>query len=439
MYAVIDIETTGGQFNKEGITEIAIYKFDGVQIVDQFISLINPEIPIQPFVVKLTGINNAMLRQAPKFFEVAKRIVEITDGCIIVAHNAAFDYRVLKLEFDRLGYAFQRPTLCTVEMSKMLLPDAKAYSLGKLVRSLGIPIADRHRASGDALATLKLFKLLLDKDMDKQIVKKQVKNELYQGISPKLFDILENIPSTVGIFYVHNTKGNIIFIGKSNNMRKKLNQIFTSDTKIAKRIQNEVYTVTFEETGNELVALLKEREELLHNKPVLNPLQRKSPFLWSVYIEKANSGYLTLKIQKSDGRKEAVQSFKNQKTAVQFIDGIYRQNEIVEEVQNALLSSDDQKYPVSMHNELFESLIAAERRKWQHLVIVLKGRNLNEKSAIVIENSVFKGYCFYDLNYQILNTEVLNKILIPLVHTKDIVNTIKHYLYTKKDYKVISF
>jgi len=439
VYAVIDIETTGGQFNKEGITEIAIYKFDGVQIVDQFISLINPEIPIQPFVVKLTGINNAMLRQAPKFFEVAKRIVEITDGCIIVAHNAAFDYRVLKLEFDRLGYAFQRPTLCTVEMSKMLLPDAKAYSLGKLVRSLGIPIADRHRASGDALATLKLFKLLLDKDMDKQIVKKQVKNELYQGISPKLFDILENIPSTVGIFYVHNTKGNIIFIGKSNNMRKKLNQIFTADTKIAKRIQNEVYTVTFEETGNELVALLKEREELLHNKPVLNPLQRKSPFLWSVYIEKANSGYLTLKIQKSDGRKEAVQSFKNQKTAVQFIDGIYRQNEIVEEVQNALLSSDDQKYPASMHNELFESLIAAERRKWQHLVIVLKGRNLNEKSAIVIENSVFKGYCFYDLNYQILNTEVLNKILIPLVHTKDVVNTIKHYLYTKKDYKVISF
>lgn len=439
MYAVIDIETTGGQFNKEGITEIAIYKFDGIQIVDQFISLINPEIPIQPFVVKLTGINNAMLRQAPKFFEVAKRIVEITDGCIIVAHNAAFDYRVLKLEFDRLGYAFQRPTLCTVEMSKMLLPDAKAYSLGKLVRSLGIPIADRHRASGDALATLKLFKLLLDKDMDKQIVKKQVKNELYQGISPKLFDILENIPSTVGIFYVHNTKGNIIFIGKSTNMRKKLNQIFTADTKTAKRIQNEVYTVTFEETGNELVAILKEREELLHNKPVLNLLQRKSPFLWSVYVEKTNSGYLTLKIQKSDGRKEAVQSFKNQRSAVQFIDNLYRLNEIVEDVQNALLSSGEQKYPASMHNELFENLIADERRKWQHLVIVLKGRNLNEKSAIVLENGIFKGYCFYDLNYQILNTEVLNKILVPLVHTKDVVNTIKHYLYTKKDYKVISF
>lgn len=439
MYAVIDIETTGGQFNKEGITEIAIYKFDGVEIVDQFISLVNPEIPIQPFVVKLTGINNAMLRQAPKFFEVAKRIIEITEGCIIVAHNAPFDYRILKLEFDRLGYKFQKPTLCTVEMSKVLLPDAQAYSLGKLVRSLGIPIADRHRASGDAMATLKLFKLLLDKDIDKQIVKQQITNEVHQGISPKLFDILENIPTTIGIFYVHNDKGNIIFIGKSNNIRKKLNQIFTADTKIAKRIQKEVYTVTFEETGNELIALLKEREELLHNKPVLNPTQRKSPFLWSVYQEKLENGYQTLKIHKSDGRKNAVQSFKNQKSALQFINDLYKENEIVEEVQNALSSAKNINYPTVLHNELFGSLITSNKLKYNNIIIVLKGRNLNEKSAVVIENGIFKGFCFFDLNYQILNAQVLSKILIPLIYTKDVLNTVKHYLYTKKDYKIISF
>lgn len=438
MYAVIDIETTGGQFNKEGITEIAIYKFDGVEIVDQFISLVNPEIPIQPFVVKLTGINNAMLRQAPKFFEVAKRIIEITEGCIIVAHNAPFDYRILKLEFDRLGYKFQKPTLCTVEMSKVLLPDAQAYSLGKLVRSLGIPIADRHRASGDAMATLKLFKLLLDKDIDKQIVKQQIKNEVHQGISPKLFDILENIPTSIGIFYVHNDKGNIIFIGKSSNIRKKLNQIFTADTKIAKRIQKEVYTVSFEETGNELIALLKEREELLHNKPVLNPTQRKSPFLWSVYQEKLENGYETLKIHKSDGRKNAVQSFKNQKGALQFINELYKENEIVEEVQNALSSAENINYPTVLHNELFSSLLTSNKLKHSNIIIVLKGRNLNEKSAVVIENGIFKGFCFFDLNYQILNAQVLSKILIPLIYTKDVLNTVKHYLYTKKDYKIIS-
>ena len=104
MYAILDIETTGGKYNEEGITEIAIYKFDGNEVVDQFISLINPERDIQPFVVKLTGINNKMLRNAPKFYEVAKRIIEITEDCILVAHNAEFDYRILSLEFERLGF-----------------------------------------------------------------------------------------------------------------------------------------------------------------------------------------------------------------------------------------------------------------------------------------------------------------------------------------------
>ena len=142
--------------------------------MDQFISLVNPEKPIQPFVVKLTGINNAMLRSAPKFYEIAKRIIEITENCIVVAHNASFDYRILRTEFSRLGYDFVRPTLCTVELSQKLIPGQPSYSLGKLVRSLGIPVTDRHRASGDALATVKLFKMILDKDVSKEILNKGI-------------------------------------------------------------------------------------------------------------------------------------------------------------------------------------------------------------------------------------------------------------------------
>jgi DNA polymerase-3 subunit epsilon len=185
MYAIVDVETTGGRFNEEGITEIAIYKFDGYEFVDQFISLINPEIPIQPFVVNLTGISNAMLRSAPKFYEVAKRIIEITDGCVLVAHNATFDYRVIGMEFKRLGYDFKKQILCTVELSKKLIPGLPSYSLGKLVRSLGIPIADRHRASGDAMATLKLFKMILAKDTSKEIVQDLVKTDAKVGMMPK--------------------------------------------------------------------------------------------------------------------------------------------------------------------------------------------------------------------------------------------------------------
>src|SRR5660397_269147 len=129
MYAILDIETTGGKYNEEGITEISIYKFDGQKLVDQFISLVNPEQPIQPFVIGLTGINNEMLRNAPKFYEIARRVVEITSDCIVVAHNAQFDHRILSMEFRRLGFDFERKTLCTVELSKILIPEQPSLSL----------------------------------------------------------------------------------------------------------------------------------------------------------------------------------------------------------------------------------------------------------------------------------------------------------------------
>src|SRR5690554_6733461 len=211
MYAILDIETTGGKFNEEGITEIAIYKFDGHTVVDQFISLVNPERDIQPFVVNLTGINSNMLRSAPKFYEIAKRIVEITDNCIIVAHNADFDYRILRNEFSRLGFDFKRKTLCTVELAQEIMPEQESFSLGKLTRSLGIPVSDRHRASGDAVATVKLFKLLLSKDIDKQILKSLIKSEIKTGLSPKLLDIVESVPNVTGVYYVHNEKGDLIY------------------------------------------------------------------------------------------------------------------------------------------------------------------------------------------------------------------------------------
>jgi DNA polymerase-3 subunit epsilon len=204
LYAILDIETTGGKFNEEGITEIAVYKFDGHQIVDQFISLINPEKDIQPFVVNLTGISNRMLTNAPKFHEVAKRIVEITTDCVLVAHNAKFDNRILSTEFRRLGFDFERKTLCTVELSKKLIPDQSSYKLGRLCRSLGIPMSSRHRADGDAIATVQLFKLLLNKDNGKEIVKHAINSDSSKKLAPRLLAILDDLPSKTGLFYVHN-------------------------------------------------------------------------------------------------------------------------------------------------------------------------------------------------------------------------------------------
>ena len=276
MYAILDIETTGGKFNEEGITEIAIYKYDGHTIVDQFISLVNPERDIQEFVVKLTGINSNMLKNAPKFHEVAKRIIEITTDSIIVAHNSSFDYRILRTEFNRLGYNFVRNTLCTVELSKKLILEQPSYSLGKLCRGLGIPTSDRHRANGDAVVTVKLFKLLLEKDIDKNILQQTIKYSDNRNQKNKIIKILNSLPESEGVFYAHNENGTVIFIGRGKNIRKEVNKLFLKESKRALKVKSKTNKITFEETGNQLFTKLKYYLELETIKPKYNIIRKRS-------------------------------------------------------------------------------------------------------------------------------------------------------------------
>ncbi len=453
MYAILDIETTGGQFNEEGITEIAIYKFDGHEIVDQFISLVNPEIPIQPFVVKLTGINNEMLRSAPKFFEVAKRIIEMTNDSVLVAHNADFDYRILRTEFRRLGYDFNVKTLCTVALSQRLLPEQPSHSLGKLVRALGIPMADRHRASGDAMATVKLFKMLLDKDLNKEIVQEHIKFEIQKGIAPKLMDIIASLPSRTGVYYIHDEKGKLIYIGKSRNIKKRINQHFTGSTNKCKKIQSEVYTVTYDETGSELIALLKESEEIKINKPMLNRAQRKSIFQFALYAEKDEKGYLNLNLQKADGRKKEITSFASLQEAknalfritshyhlCQKYTGLYiTKNECfqykIKECDGACIG----KISPEEYNERVQEFITKNSFENNSMILIDKGRNSGEHSAVLIENGIYKGYAFYDLNHQITHIEILKNILIPMQNNRDTRNIIQGYIRKSKTLKIMKF
>ena len=166
MFSIIDIETTGNSYKSGKITEIAIYQHNGQKITDSFTTLINPEIDIPYFITELTGITNPMVKDAPRFYEVAKKIVEMTLGRTFVAHNVSFDYKFIREEFARLGYVYTRKTMCTVQLSRRLLPGHRSYSLGKLCSELGIQINGRHRAAGDALATVKLFEILLEKNAE---------------------------------------------------------------------------------------------------------------------------------------------------------------------------------------------------------------------------------------------------------------------------------
>ncbi len=453
MYAILDIETTGGKYNEEGITEIAIYKYDGHQVVDQFISLVNPEREIQPFVVNLTGINSNMLRHAPKFYEVAKRIVEITTDCIVVAHNAQFDYRILRTEFSRLGFEFERQSLCTVELSKNLIPGQPSYSLGKLVRSLGIPVSDRHRASGDAQATVKLFKMLLAKDSEKEIIKNSVRANPKLQLEPKHIDIIKNLPTVTGVYYIHNSEGDIIYIGKSKNIKKRINQHFTNTNPKSKKIQALVSSVTYEVTGSELVALLKESEEIKRVKPIFNRALRRTIFSHALYSFIDENNYINLKIDKADGRKKPITTFSNRQSGKSFITksvedynlcqkltGLYKTktscfNYEVKTCNGACIQKED----AEAYNERVNLLITKNSYSNKNMVIIDRGRDIDERSAILIENGIFKGLGFFNLNYQINNIEILKSIITPMNNNRDTQHIIQSYLRKHKKVKQILF
>lgn len=359
MYAILDIETTGGKFNQEGITEIAIYKFDGQKVVDQFISLVNPEKPIQEFVVKLTGINNKMLRNAPKFFEIAKRIVEITEGCVLVAHNAKFDSRILKNEFDRLGFVYEKDSLCTVELSRKLIPDQPSYSLGKLCKSLAIPMSDRHRASGDALATVQLFKLLLEKDTQKTIVKQSINYFDNRNVRDKLNKLIDKAPEKEGLFYVHTADGNVIYIGRGRNMKSELTKLFLKESKRAQKIQERSFEITFEETGNELFTRLKYKLELDKLNPKFN-IKKSKP------------------------------------------------------IRNVRFGNDN-------------------------FIIVHKGRIVEEKALILVENNEVFGYGYTNLAFQQNQLDVLKTVLTPVEDALQVKGIIKGYLNKNKVLEIIRY
>jgi DNA polymerase-3 subunit epsilon len=453
LYAILDIETTGGKYNEEGITEIAIYKFDGSKVVDQFISLVNPEQPIQPFVVGLTGINNDMLRNAPKFYEVAKRIVEITTGCIIVAHNSKFDHRILRLEFRRLGFDFERKTLCTVELSKKLIPGQAAYSLGKLVKSLGIPLSDRHRANGDAQATVKLFKMLMAKDLEKEILKASVRNEPSKQIDTKLIQIIDGLPSITGVYYLHNDEGEIIYIGKSKNIRKRINQHFTNDQHKSKEVQKEVASVSFEATGNELIALLKENEEIKQIKPKYNKALKKNIFNYALYHFVDEDGYINLKIARSDARKKSITTFTNLQQAKSVLHNIVDKHQLCQKLTGLHLGNGNCfSYTIKSckgacikvetpeeYNLRVLEVIALHSFHNQNMLVIDRGREIDEKSALLVEEGEFKGIGFFNLNHQMNNLDIARSIITPMTNDRDARHIIQSYLRKNSKLKIIQF
>lgn len=424
MYAIIDIETTGLRVNEDKITEIAIYIHDGNEVIDTFHSLINPERYLPEFITQLTGITNEMLEQAPKFYEIARQIVEITEGKVFVAHNAHFDYTFVKNEFKNLGFNYQRKTLCTVRLSRKIYPHLPSYSLGNLCKHFGIINEKKHRAGSDALATVKLLEILLSKNENKA-QKNIIDNEIkVKTLPPKLsYETFEKLPEATGVYYFYDEAGSIIYIGKSKNIKKRIASHFSTNLNNRKTIEvkNRVADIGFEITGSELIALLLESDEIKVHKPLFNRAQRRSHFQYGIFMKKNRSGYYEFFVERTKTQtKPALYLAANAQTAREMLRRKVEQHTLCMKLCNLYESKGacfayqikqcqgaciQEEAPETYNERFLEALDSFNQFARKSFMIITQGRETTEKTLVCVENGRYLGWGYIDQEAVIQNLE----------------------------------
>ncbi|QDA62052.1 exonuclease domain-containing protein [Hymenobacter jejuensis] len=493
MYAIIDLETTGGQPTQDRITEIAIFIHDGEQVIDQYETLLNPGRPIPFFISQLTGINDDMVRDAPKFHEVARKIVEMTEGCVFVAHNVRFDYSFMKKEFADLGYNYSRKTLCTVRLSRSLIPGQPSYSLGKLCQNIGIPLNNRHRAAGDAEATAILFDRLLK-------ITQQSESLTQPGISPadtlaavdavapsgrqpkaakqpspkRVTAVQEaiktallppnitpekvaSLPQEAGVYYFYNEEGEVIYVGKSINIYKRIQQHFAVDYKSRKSLEfkNSISDITWHLTGSELVALLYESDEIKRLKPLYNRAQRRSVFPAGIFLRTDENGYLRLYYGRADDHAEShpLIALGNQFKAKGFLFhkvskfGLCQKLCDLYKTQGSCFDYQVHRCkgacvglePPEEYNKRVEEAIESFTFEHGSFVVIGKGRREDEKSIVLVENGRYLGFGYVDGEFSARRIGDFKDAITRYNDNKDVQQIIRQYLRTPHKDKVKIF
>lgn len=446
MYAIIDVETTGTGASYGKITEIAIILHNGVTVTETYTTLINPECNIPWNITRLTGITNDMVANAPKFYEVAKKIVELTAAKIFVAHNAMFDYSFVKEEFKRLGYDFKRKTICTVKLGRKLLPGHRSYSLGNICADLGIPITDRHRAIGDALATAKLFEILISQNSF--LESSLFANQTY----PLSTEKIDAIPGRTGVYYFYNTLGSIIYVGKSKDIHQRvLTHFSNSQTKKAIEMRDRIADVSWEETGSELVALLLESSEIKKYKPLYNRSQRRSAFNYGLFSSEDTDGYIHLKIDKIEGEDIPLTTFHFQQEGLDYLHNLAEKYALCKKLCH-LDSSSGECFNTQLHhcngactglesvenyNLRVNKSVHALQYRSPNFFVIDQGRNKEENAIIKIANGRYVGYGFLSTDYALNNLELIHDCIRKYNDNRDIRVIIKGYLNRSKNLKII--
>ncbi len=448
MYAVIDIETTGLNARKDRITEIAIILHDGDKIVERFETLVNPEVRIPYHITALTGISNKMVADAPRFFEIARKVVEMTDGATIVAHNASFDYNFIRCEFKRLLYDYSRHTLCTKKLSKKLLPGIQSYGLGSLSRILNIHNPARHRAGGDALTTVALFEHL-----------RKIENKLdeisLKGLHTKLSaESIKNLPEHPGVYYFHDEEGNILYIGKSVNIRSRvMSHMSNNDHKREMELRERTASVTYELTGSDLVASLLESDEIKKHKPVFNRSLRRSFFQYGLFSFTGQDGYIHLKVETIKKDRLPLTSYSTRKEGISHLQRLIDEYDLCQTLCGLYSSSGGcfnhhmgackgacmGKEPPDEYNDRVIDAISKYSYRNKNFFIVDDGRFDHECSVVKVENGRYVGFGFIELDSIGQDAGILHDIIKSYDDNRDAHVIIRGYLRRNQFEKVIVY
>jgi DNA polymerase-3 subunit epsilon len=303
LYAIVDIETTGGYAAAGGITEIAVFISDGEKILHRYETLVNPVYTISRYVESLTGITNSMVENERHFKMIADELYELLHGKIFVAHNVNFDYSYLKYHFKEAGYELECKKLCTIRMGRQILPGFKSYSLGNFCREVGIDVENRHRAGGDAEATVKLFHHLLSNDhkkcVDEMLKVKSKEQHLPPNLPPKQ---IKQLPQKPGVYYFHDNKGKVIYVGKAKNISKRVNSHFANNkpNKQKQEFLRNIYSITYKTTATELMAFILESTEIKKLWPQQNRSLKRFEQAYALYQFEDRNGYQRLAIEKKN-------------------------------------------------------------------------------------------------------------------------------------------
>jgi DNA polymerase III subunit epsilon len=311
-YAIVDIETTGGYAAANGIIEISIQVFDGTTVIEQFETLVNPGVAIPKYIQAFTGINDEMVKDAPPFEEIARQVYYLLHDKIFVAHNVNFDYSFLKNHLEYYGYTLNTKKLCTIRLARQIIPGLPAYGLGKLCKSLGIELHTHHRAGSDAVATTDLFKLLLAKD-EKGFIKASLERTSKEKILPPNVpvDDFRKLPTTPGVYYFHDSKGKIVYVGKAKNIKQRVNSHFSnnSDGKQKQNFIRYVHNITYQSTATELMAAILESTEIKKLWPAFNVSQKSPEEAYSLIMYEDQKGYFRLAVEKKKKHSKAIYTF----------------------------------------------------------------------------------------------------------------------------------